>query len=426
MGGNPWGGSEELWAATAFEALECGHEVCISVLRWGDDWPPKLRELQRCGAKIFRRYDPVAPGRDWLLGPVSTHIDLFKTNPDVILISEGGCFDAAADPDLRRLLYVAPIPFVVVCQFNHSLPVIGTCRDHAYNIISRAFRVLFVSNQNRVDAERQLTRVIPRWDLVRNPVNLSDCSYMAWPDSRTARFASVARLQANVKGQDVLIEALGADEWKQRDWHLTLYGSGPDEHYLRSLTAFFGLQERISFAGQVSEVRAIWAQEQVLVMFSRAEGAPLALAESMLCGRPAIVSDVGGNKEWVSEPQTGFIADAPVVGLARAALDRAWSARENWKAMGMQAHEAGTARIGDPTILRLLDILSEACRRRKTFDRKDAKELERAGEYRALTHARMAPFARDVARRILARCKAARARFEERRLLPFLEPKTTD
>ena len=58
------------------------------------------------------------------------------------------------------------------------------------------------------------------------------------------------------------------------------------------------------FAGYQSDVRAIWAREQLLVMSSRDEGTPLALVEAMLCGRSAIVSDVGGNQEWVTEAQT--------------------------------------------------------------------------------------------------------------------------
>ena len=42
----PWGGSEELWAATALEALKIGCEVTVSVFGWPDS-PPKLAELQR-------------------------------------------------------------------------------------------------------------------------------------------------------------------------------------------------------------------------------------------------------------------------------------------------------------------------------------------------------------------------------------------
>ena len=92
-----------------------------------------------------------------------------------------------------------------------------------------------MSDQDRIDAERQLANKIPNANVVLNPVNLSDRSYLSWPESTTARFASVARLEAMWKGQDILIETLSADQWKERDWHLTLYGSGSDERYLRSL-----------------------------------------------------------------------------------------------------------------------------------------------------------------------------------------------
>ncbi len=291
MRGNPWGGSEELWAETALEALEVGHEVFVSVLGWTNK-APKLRELERRGVKILQRHNPDFPVQGSSFVAASSYRDLFKTNPDVIVISQGWIFDVLSQSDLLELLYVTPIPFIIVCQLNDSLPVLTDDyrREHACNIFSRAFRVLFVSNQNRIDAERQLARKIPNSHLILNPVNLSDRSYLPWPDSGTARFASVARLEAKYKGQDILVETLSTDKWKQRDWHLTLYGSGPDERYLRALVEFFGLQERITFAGHQSDVRAIWVQEQVLVMLSRFEGTPLALVEAMLCGRPAIVT----------------------------------------------------------------------------------------------------------------------------------------
>jgi L-malate glycosyltransferase len=68
--------------------------------------------------------------------------------------------------------------------------------------------------------------------------------------------------------------------------------------YLRSLTHFWGLQERITFAGHQNDVRAIWAKETCTGNVFRSGGMPLALVEAMLCDRPAIVTDVGGNQEW--------------------------------------------------------------------------------------------------------------------------------
>ena len=416
MAGAAWGGSEELWAETAFEALQAGHKVFVSVVGWANQ-APKLRELERRGAKILRRYNREFPAQGGSFVAASSYRDLFKTNPDVLLINQPSSFTFIGS-DLLALLYVTPIPFVLVCHLNQHLPLADDCcREHACNIFSRAFRVLFVSNRNRIEAERQLARKISNADLVLNPVNLSDRSYVSWPDSRTARLASVARLNAIPKAQDILIEALSADQWKQRDWHLTLYGSGPDECYLRSLVEFFGLQGRITFAGHQNDVRAIWAEEQVLVMFSRAEGTPLSLVEAMLCGRPAIVSDIGGNREWVTEAQTGFVAEAPVIGLARAALERAWSARQDWKAMGLQAHKFATSRIGDPTMRGLLEVLLAACRHERPADGATGEEPDRLKLYRRLMKPTIGRQAKRIAqagalplKNILGRWRAARER----------------
>src|SRR5207245_589821 len=91
---------------------------------------------------------------------------------------------------------------------------------------------------------------------------------------------------------------------------------------------------------------------------SYAEGTPLALVEAMLCARPAVVTDVGGNAEWVEEGATGFLAAAPTARSIGDALERAWGARERWPALGHAARTAALARH-DPapgrTVLALLE-----------------------------------------------------------------------
>src|SRR5689334_4230381 len=92
MPGFAWGGSEELWAATALEALGNGHEVFVSIIGWPNT-PPKVSELERRGAKILPRNHPDLCVPPLPLGIASSFRDLFKTNPDVILLSEGSAFD---------------------------------------------------------------------------------------------------------------------------------------------------------------------------------------------------------------------------------------------------------------------------------------------------------------------------------------------
>jgi glycosyltransferase involved in cell wall biosynthesis len=115
----------------------------------------------------------------------------------------------------------------------------------------------------------------------------------------------------------------------------------------------------VELVGHVSDIRALWAENHLLVLASRLEGTPLALVEAMLCGRPAVVTDVGGNTEWVDDGQTGWVAEAGSARHVGAALERAWSAAAEWETVGRRAREIALAQY-DPrpgeTLLRGTEI----------------------------------------------------------------------
>lgn len=73
-----------------------------------------------------------------------------------------------------------------------------------------------------------------------------------------------------------------------------------------------------------------------MILPSRAEGLPLSLVEAMMCGRPAIVTNVGGNAEVIEDRVTGFLA-APAEDDIDAALDAAWERRHELREMGLLA-----------------------------------------------------------------------------------------
>jgi glycosyltransferase involved in cell wall biosynthesis len=196
-------------------------------------------------------------------------------------------------------------------------------------------------------AERQVAASLPNARVVRNPVNLVDFQPVPYPDSDVVKMANVARLDAQCKGQDVLLQALSGEPWKGRRWLLRFYGDGPDRPYLERLTNYYGLSGMVEFCGHISDVRSIWADNHLLVMPSRSEGTPLSLVEAMICGRPSVVTDVGGNLEWVDEPATGFIADAPSASSLNHALERAWGARGCWELAGHRAHQLALSKV-DP------------------------------------------------------------------------------
>lgn len=343
MAGSPWGGSEFLWAHTAKQALLDGDEVYLSIFDWSIEHP-EIIELKKLGAKIFPR-----PRFEQSSSVANSHlISFFECKADALLISQGSSYDILAYAELVKLLDTCRMPYFVICQFNSDDVFLSDLdRSYVYQFFSQAQKVAFVAHRNLDFAQRHLASHIDNAMVVQNPVNLSDSSYLDYPLNLGLRFACVARLEVQCKGQDILLETLSTGVWKQRDWSCHLYGSGPDETYLQELSIHYGLAENVQFMGHVNDIRRVWAENHILILPSRGEGTPLSLVEAMLCGRPAIVTNVGGNSAWIEEGRTGFIAESPTVKHLHGALDKAWSNRNEWENMGRIAHMVAKNKI-DP------------------------------------------------------------------------------
>jgi glycosyltransferase involved in cell wall biosynthesis len=93
----------------------------------------------------------------------------------------------------------------------------------------------------------------------------------------------------------------------------------------------------VELVGFVDDIEQLWSCYHALVLPSRFEGMPLALVEAMLCGRPCIVTDVGGNPELVRDGVNGFLAKAPTVEFLDEAMNRAWENRHRLREMGQRA-----------------------------------------------------------------------------------------
>ncbi|MEA5620677.1 glycosyltransferase family 4 protein [Cronbergia sp. UHCC 0137] len=380
MGGFPWGGSEYLWTVTAEQALYEGHEVFISIYDWSLTHPLIL-QLQSQGAHLLPRprfpahLSPSLTARvirkikkkisffDEPL-PTSFYQSVFDCQPDVICISQGGSYDIIECPDLLNLLESNSIPYFIICQFNCEFALNDATRTIAQKFFTQALQVGFVSHHNLKLAERQLAKSLPNAVVVQNPVNLADHSLVPFPNHSTISFANVARLETFVKGQDILLEALSFPIWQERDWQCCLYGSGADLYYLENLAHHYKISDRIKFMGHINDVRSIWVENHLLVLASRGEGTPLALVEAMLCGRPAVVTNVGGNSEWIEELQTGFIAEAATARSISDALERAWLSQLDWQKMGIKAHKYATTKLDKSPGRHLLNMILD---RKQTY-----------------------------------------------------------
>jgi glycosyltransferase involved in cell wall biosynthesis len=357
---DPWGGSEELWAHAAREAMQEGHEVIISAYDRGSV-SPRFKELTDAGAILYLRRGYIKPGTplyprvarkalNFALNKVFNPFrDVFRHKPDIVVYS-GSCYSIKDDPGLMDLLKKHRTPLIINTQVNleYTRPLNDAEAASVKEAYRYAAKVTFVSQRNADVARRHLLDEIPNALIVRNPVNLADTSPVPYPPMEgPVRFAMVANLLVNHKGHDILLDLLRTAPWQERDWDLNIYGSGDDEAYIRELCRFFKLDDRVHFRGRTNDIRGVWKENHILLMPSLCEGIPLAVVEAMLCARPVVATDTGGHMEWITEGVNGFIAEGANVYSFGRALERAWDAKAAWPAMGMRAHETAI-RLYDP------------------------------------------------------------------------------
>jgi glycosyltransferase involved in cell wall biosynthesis len=341
MDGFPWGGSEELWSRAAARFREQGLETAALVKKW----PSVSKEIDSLIAKGVRvsfldRTSLVGRSFARLLrqGPSSAYLRyLRKCTPDFVVVSQGvngdgiHCMLACAELD---------IPYAAIVHANcESWWPTDEIRDDWLRAYRLARCVFFVSRNNAEVLEDQLGIELTNKAIVWNPWNVRTDKVSSWPAAGDEiRLACVARLDVSAKGQDVLLRALARLASATRQIHVSFFGSGAYAIGLGALADRLGLSG-VSFEGHVSDINEIWNKHHMLVLPSRFEGMPITLVEAMWCGRPAIVTDVGGNAELCEDNVTGFVCPAPKVSLLADTLERAWEARAQWPEMGAAARK---------------------------------------------------------------------------------------
>ena len=343
---SPWGGCEELWSRAAMDLMSQGIPVSASVHGWSQ---PHKRMLQLAEVGVHLQFRPTgyslgkqlwrritAKTKAWRL--LEFEKFLASEGPALIVFSESGALPAI---DLLELCVSKKLPFVTISHTSSPdwWPDDGLARRYR-KAMPTARRCYFVSKAIQKLVEKQIGDELANAEIIYNPFNVDRNVSLPWPplvDGSTLRLACVATLHPPSKGQDILLEAFADPEWKHRNWRLTFYGEGPMRDRLERMVRRSALGDRVGFAGFVDDVVKIWLENHVLVMSSRYEGLPLAIVEAMLCARPTVATDVGGNSEIIEDGVTGFLADSATVRSMTTTLERLWSRRTDLEEMGKAA-----------------------------------------------------------------------------------------
>jgi glycosyltransferase involved in cell wall biosynthesis len=343
-GNRVWGGSEELWSASAEVLARAGHRVIVFKSRV-DLEEPRLRALAALSVRIhdLARF-PLMPRQLFSVMSIASWASTFAhealrlraglagTRPDLIVISQGGNHDGFLLAEVCRRM---ALPYVLLSQKATDLYWPPDSRRAAVQrVYAAAQACYFVSEHNRRTTEEQLGFALSNTAVVRNPFLVPWRRRDDWPSEDDGlKLACIGRLYPMEKGQDLLLRVLARDRWRERALSVAFYGSGMQRKGLEEMARHLALSN-VTFAGFVRDVNAIWDEHHTLVLPSRCEGLPLVLIEAMLSSRVSIVTNVGGSAEVIDDGVTGFLAHAATEDAVDEAMERAWQRRHEWRAIG--------------------------------------------------------------------------------------------
>lgn len=339
-----WGGSEYLWYNASFRFKSSGYDVIASVPRW-NELPSSIESLKSKGIKVIfntdipsykKLYNRFAPRSIQYKYKDDGFRFLLDFKPDLVVINQGG---NTGGIDLMEYCIENNLKFVTISNAaNEAKWPSDDLNERLSSALPKAIRNYYVSRANLRLTEIQIGQKISNASIIMNPFNVEYENTFEYPEVKENYFlACVARLEFYAKGHDILFQVLNEEKWKNRNLIVNLYGKGEHLNSVKKLIKYFNLG-KVIMEGHVNP-SDIWKKNHALILTSRYEGLPLALVEAMLCKRTGIVTNVSGNPEVIIDNETGFLAKAAVPEFVDEALERAWSRRNEWEEIGIQANK---------------------------------------------------------------------------------------
>lgn len=223
-------------------------------------------------------------------------------------------------------------------------------------VARRADRIIATDMALEPTVERHLQPTPGQVVTVPNGIDLVELGAMAGAaDGRLLRqrqqlgsdelvWLSVGRLEFN-KGFDVLADALGrvarSGRLADTPWRWVLVGSGPHRREIEAAVARHGIEDRVVFAGRVSdrELHAWYEAASVFVHPTRYEGSSLVTLEAMGHRRPIIATRAGGLPDKVRDGINGWLVAPDDPDALAGALIESVEAHPRLAAMGERSRE---------------------------------------------------------------------------------------
>jgi GalNAc-alpha-(1->4)-GalNAc-alpha-(1->3)-diNAcBac-PP-undecaprenol alpha-1,4-N-acetyl-D-galactosaminyltransferase len=330
------GGAERVLSILAGRWAEEGRRVVVLVL-WGDGSVdtffrlPSNVEVRHLGLERLRRSGAKLSMFRQLAGLRAAIAD---TAPDVVM----ALMDTVS---VRTMLATRGLGVPVICV-EHCDPATRPLRPF-WEVSRRltyplADAVVTLSDDAMAFFPERIRRsgaVIP------NPVLPAADRGVRLP-AAPPTLVSLGRLSA-VKQIDVLLRIFARLAERHPDWQLNIWGDGPERERLAALIESLGIGTQARLCGATDRPLEALRDGDLFVMTSRTEGFPMALAEAMASGIPAVSFDCPSGPRQLIRPEIDgvLVADGDEAAF-EAAIERLMHDRSERLRFGANAREVVT------------------------------------------------------------------------------------
>ncbi len=140
---------------------------------------------------------------------------------------------------------------------------------------------------------------------------------------------------------DVLINSFSELASKHDALKLMIVGEGSAEAELKALVKKLGIEEKVVFTGRIpfAEISNYYNMLHVLVNISEYESFGVSVIEAMACGKPVVVTNVGGLQEIVKSDELGIKVEIRNQNQTRDAIEKLISDKKFYDQVSKNARD---------------------------------------------------------------------------------------
>jgi len=149
-----------------------------------------------------------------------------------------------------------------------------------------------------------------------------------------------------IYGVDIVVRAFAAAVQRKPNLRLMLFGNGSQADIIQSLICQYHLEDKVYLGGHIKgdTLPDVYRSADVYVSASHSDGSSVSLMEALACGVPCLVSDIAGNREWITEGQEGWLFRDGSADVLAGGMEQAHELRNQLAGMRLAARRLAEQR----------------------------------------------------------------------------------